>query len=138
MAGANLKNSGGVGAGSDGYRSSCCGREVPAGGDDAVAATKRRQDPTDPSPRTDYLSWDEYFMALAHLSAKRSKDPNKQVGACIVDDDNVILAIGYNGFPRGCADCDLPWSKESASGDPLDTKCVASSHVRASRLQPRS
>ncbi|KAL4448403.1 hypothetical protein ABPG75_005622 [Micractinium tetrahymenae] len=79
-------------------------------------------DPYDPSPRQGYLSWDDYFMAVAFLSAQRSKDPNKQVGACIVDQNNVICGIGYNGFPRGCADSELPWSKKSRRGDPLDTK----------------
>ncbi|KAG2424706.1 hypothetical protein HXX76_014282 [Chlamydomonas incerta] len=70
-----------------------------------------RRDPTDPSPRSGSLSWDDYFMALAFLSAERSKDPNKQVGAVIVNAEHVILGIGYNGFPRGCCDSDLPWAK---------------------------
>ena len=82
----------------------------------------KRKDPFDPSPRQGHLSWDEYFMALAFLSAQRSKDPNKQVGACIVNRDQIILGIGYNGFPRGCEDDDLPWSKESEAGNPLETK----------------
>ena len=69
-----------------------------------------------------YLSWDDYFMALAFLSAQRSKDPNKQVGACIVSPDRIILGIGYNGFPRGCADSKLPWAKKAASGGALATK----------------
>ena len=51
--------------------------------------------------REDYISWDEYFMGVAILAAKRSKDPNTQVGACIVDKNNVILTTGYNGFPKG-------------------------------------
>ena len=51
--------------------------------------------------REDYISWDEYFMGVAILAAKRSKDPNTQVGACIVDKNNVILTTGYNGFPAG-------------------------------------
>jgi len=63
--------------------------------------------------REDYISWDEYFMGIALLSAKRSKDPNTQVGACIVDNYNKILGIGYNGFPIGCSDDVLPWDKES-------------------------
>ena len=54
--------------------------------------------------RRDFISWDEYFMGVALLAAKRSKDPNTQVGACIVDDDNRILSTGYNGFPCGCSD----------------------------------
>ena len=42
--------------------------------------------------RKDYISWDEYFMGVAILAAKRSKDPNTQVGACIVNSDNIILS----------------------------------------------
>ena len=61
--------------------------------------------------RTDYISWDEYFMGVALLAAKRSKDPNTQVGACIVSDDNKILSIGYNGMPIGCSDDEFPWEK---------------------------
>jgi len=62
--------------------------------------------------RTDYISWDEYFMGIALLASKRSKDPNTQVGACIVDQNNVILATGYNGFPKGCSDDEFPWDRE--------------------------
>lgn len=62
--------------------------------------------------RTDYISWDEYFMGVALLAAKRSKDPNTQVGACIVDENNVILTTGYNGFPIGCSDDEFPWNRE--------------------------
>ena len=62
--------------------------------------------------RTDYISWDEYFMGVALLAAKRSKDPNTQVGACIVDTNNVILTTGYNGFPVGCSDDEFPWNRE--------------------------
>ena len=69
--------------------------------------------------RTDYLSWDDYFMGVALLSAHRSKDPNTQVGACIVSTQNKIIGIGYNGFPIGCSDDELPWDRE---GDPLQTK----------------
>ena len=54
--------------------------------------------------RTDYLSWDEYFMGVAMLSGMRSKDPNTQVGCCIVSQDNKILSMGYNGLPIGCSD----------------------------------
>ncbi|PKA55243.1 dCMP deaminase [Apostasia shenzhenica] len=80
------------------------------------------QNPFDPSKREGYLSWDDYFMAIAFLSAKRSKDPNRQVGACLVSQNGIILGIGYNGFPRGCSDDKLPWAKKSISGDPLETK----------------
>ena len=62
--------------------------------------------------RTDYINWDEYFMGVALLAAKRSKDPNTQVGACIVDENNVILSTGYNGFPIGCSDDEFPWARE--------------------------
>jgi dCMP deaminase len=69
--------------------------------------------------RTDYLSWDEYFMSVAVLSSLRSKDPNTQVGACIVNDGNRIVGIGYNGFPAGCSDEELPWGR---GGEFLNTK----------------
>ena len=69
--------------------------------------------------RSDYISWDEYFMGIAMLSAKRSKDPNTQVGACIVNQNNKIMSVGYNGFPLGCSDEDFPWER---SGDNYDTK----------------
>ena len=69
--------------------------------------------------RQDYISWDEYFMGVALLSAHRSKDPNTQVGACIVNDKNKIVGAGYNGMPMGCDDDDFPWEKE---GDFLQTK----------------
>ncbi|ONK72003.1 uncharacterized protein A4U43_C04F14640 [Asparagus officinalis] len=78
--------------------------------------------PFDPSKRKEYLSWDDYFMAIAFLSAERSKDPNRQVGACLVSENGIILGIGYNGFPRGCSDDKLPWAKDSVIGDPLETK----------------
>ena len=58
--------------------------------------------------RADHLSWDEYFMGVAMLSGMRSKDPNSQVGACIVSKDNKILSMGYNGFPIGCSDDEFP------------------------------
>lgn len=62
--------------------------------------------------RKDYISWDEYFMGVALLASKRSKDPNTQVGACIVDENNIILSTGYNGFPLGCSDDEFPWARE--------------------------
>lgn len=71
------------------------------------------------SKRSNYISWDEYFMGIALLSGERSKDPNSQVGACIVSLDNKILSIGYNGFPIGCSDDEIPWDRE---GDFVDTK----------------
>ncbi|MBR3152080.1 MAG: dCMP deaminase family protein [Clostridia bacterium] len=69
--------------------------------------------------REDYISWDEYFMGVALLSAKRSKDPNTQVGACIVSKDNRILSMGYNGAPRGLHDDVMKWDRE---GSFLNTK----------------
>ena len=62
--------------------------------------------------RKGYISWDEYFMGVAMLAAKRSKDPNTQVGACIVSQDNIILSTGYNGFPKGCSYDEFPWERE--------------------------
>ena len=62
--------------------------------------------------RKDYISWDEYFMGVAYLASLRSKDPNTQVGACIVSMDNKILSIGYNGLPNGCSDDEYPWARE--------------------------
>jgi dCMP deaminase len=69
--------------------------------------------------RTDYLTWDEYFMGMALLSAKRSKDPQTQVGACIVNEDKKVVGLGYNGFPIGCNDDDMPWDRK---GNFLETK----------------
>lgn len=71
------------------------------------------------SKRTDYISWDEYFMGIALLSANRSKDPNTRVGACIVSKNNKIMSVGYNGMPMGCDDDEFPWERE---GGELDTK----------------
>lgn len=62
--------------------------------------------------RTDYITWDEYFMGIAKLSAMRSKDPNTQVGCCIVGNDNRIISVGYNGFPNGCSDDEFPWNRD--------------------------
>ncbi|MDD2969965.1 MAG: cytidine deaminase, partial [Lachnospiraceae bacterium] len=64
--------------------------------------------------RKDYISWDEYFMGVSMLSGMRSKDPNTQVGACIVSNDNKILSMGYNGFPIGCSDDEFPWTRDGA------------------------
>ncbi len=62
--------------------------------------------------RENYITWDEYFMGIAMLAAQRSKDPNTQVGACIVSKDNIIISIGYNGMPKGCSDDVFPWNRE--------------------------
>lgn len=76
--------------------------------------------------RNDYISWDEYFMGIAKLSALRSKDPNTQVGACIVSSDNRILSCGYNGAPNGFDDNHFPWKRE---GNPLNTKYMYVCHA---------
>ena len=62
--------------------------------------------------RKDHISWDEYFMGIAMLSAMRSKDPNTQVGACIVSENNRILSMGYNGLPNGLPDGEFPWNRD--------------------------
>ena len=69
--------------------------------------------------RKDYINWDEYFMGIAILSSMRSKDPNTQVGACIVNEEKRIIGVGYNGLPKGCSDTDFPWERE---GEFLETK----------------
>ena len=81
--------------------------------------------------REDYLSWDEYFMGIAMLSARRSKDPNTAVGACIVDKDNRILSLGYNGMPFGCSDDEYPWER---TGSTLDTKYVYVCHAELNAI----
>ena len=75
--------------------------------------------------RTDYISWDEYFMGVAYLSSMRSKDPNTQVGACIVSPENKILSMGYNGFPSGCSDDEYSWDREAEG---LNSKYLYSTH----------
>ena len=67
--------------------------------------------------RREYISWDDYFMGVALLAAERSKDPNTQVGACIVDENNRILSTGYNGFPQGCSDDEFPWGRDESLGE---------------------
>ncbi len=73
--------------------------------------------------RQGYINWDEYFMGVALLAAQRSKDPNTQVGACIVSGENscygsnVIISTGYNGFPIGCSDDEYPWEREGSSNE---------------------
>lgn len=81
--------------------------------------------------RTGYISWDEYFMGVALISSKRSKDPNTQVGSCIVDRDNKIIGIGYNGFPIGCSDSDFPWENK---GDFLNTKYAYTCHAELNAI----
>ncbi|MGL5616542.1 MAG: deoxycytidylate deaminase [Sarcina sp.] len=81
--------------------------------------------------RSDYISWDEYFMGVALISAFRSKDPNTQVGACIVDKNKKIIGIGYNGFPIGCSDDDFSWGNE---GEFLNTKYPYTCHAELNAI----
>lgn len=81
--------------------------------------------------RQDYISWDQYFMGIALLSAQRSKDNHTQVGACIVDEDNKILSVGYNGMPAGCDDDDMPWERE---GECLNTKYAYVCHAELNAI----
>ena len=81
--------------------------------------------------RQDYISWDEYFMGVALLSGMRSKDPNTQVGACIVSRDNKILSMGYNGFPKGCEDDEFPWERD---GDANETKYPFVTHAELNAI----
>ncbi|KAG6573132.1 Deoxycytidylate deaminase, partial [Cucurbita argyrosperma subsp. sororia] len=101
---------------------------------DAPLNNGHSQCPFDPSKRNGYLSWDDYFMAIAFLSAERSKDPNRQVGACLVSQNGVILGIGYNGFPRGCPDDKLPWAKKSKTSNPLETKYPYVCHAEVNAI----
>ena len=83
------------------------------------------------SKREDYIDWDEYFMGVSLLAAKRSKDPNTQVGACIVNPDNKIISTGYNGFPIGIDDNDFPWERE---GGFLETKYAFVCHAELNAI----
>ncbi|XP_077333397.1 deoxycytidylate deaminase isoform X2 [Lithobates pipiens] len=86
--------------------------------------------------REDYLEWCEYFMAVAFLSAQRSKDPSSQVGACIVNPENKIVGIGYNGMPNGCPDDALPWAR--AAADKLDTKYPYVCHAELNAIMNKN
>ena len=81
--------------------------------------------------RKDYLTWDEFFMGVAQLAAKRSKDPSTQVGACIVSNDNRILSVGYNGTPNGFDDIYFPWDRE---GEELETKYLYVVHAERNAI----
>ncbi len=81
--------------------------------------------------RQDYISWEEYFMGIALLSAQRSKDSSTQVGACIVSRDKKIISVGYNGMPIGCNDDDMPWERE---GEMLDTKYAFVCHAELNAI----
>ena len=81
--------------------------------------------------RLNVISWDEYFMGMAHLSALRSKDPSTQVGAVIVSPANKVVSIGYNGLPKGCSDDEYPWDRE---GSTLETKYVYVVHAELNAI----
>lgn len=81
--------------------------------------------------REEYLSWDEYFMGIASLSAMRSKDPSTQVGACIVNGDKRILSMGYNGMPRQCSDDEFPWDRDGSS---LNSKYLYVCHAELNAI----
>ncbi|MGL4511385.1 deoxycytidylate deaminase [Cetobacterium sp.] len=83
------------------------------------------------SKRANYIDWDEYFMGVAILSAKRSKDPGTQVGACIVTPDKRIVGVGYNGLPSGCSDDEFPWDRE---GDFLNSKYAYVCHAELNAI----
>ena len=87
--------------------------------------------------RANAISWETYFMGIAHLSALRSKDPYTQVGAVIVDQEHKVVSIGYNGFPKGCSDDEYPWENEGSS---LETKYVYVVHAELNAIlnSPRS
>ncbi len=89
------------------------------------------------SKRLDTLTWDEYFMGLAHLSALRSKDPNTQVGAAIVDENHKVVSVGYNGLPKGCSDDEFPWDRQ---GGVLESKYAFVVHAELNAIlnAPRS
>lgn len=82
--------------------------------------------------RNNYIDWHTYFMGVAMLASKRSKDPSTQVGACIVNKDNVIVGVGYNGMPRGCSDDEMPWERSAESV--LDTKYPFVCHAELNAL----
>ncbi|XP_063988531.1 deoxycytidylate deaminase [Diachasmimorpha longicaudata] len=98
---------------------------------EASPSTRKRK-----NARTDVISWDEYFMGIALLSAQRSKDPDTQVGACIVDDMNRIVAVGYNGMPRGCNDDGFSWNKHSE--DKLDSKFLFVCHAEMNAIMNKN
>ncbi len=81
--------------------------------------------------REGYISWDEYFMGVAKLSAMRSKDPSTQVGACIVNEENRIMTVGYNGMPLGCSDDEFPWERE---GGMTETKYAFVCHAEMNAI----
>jgi len=126
-----------------------CGDEAPSGSralTNGIHAERkmslhtpaRKPDPYLATGRSTYLTWDDYFMSVAFLSAQRSKDPNKQVGAVIVGPGKIICGVGYNGFPRGCGDNELPWAKKSREDDPMDTKYAYVCHAEMNAIMNKN
>lgn len=105
-------------------------------GGDLTSKLKALQIKTEVVKRTDYIQWDEYFMAVAFLTAMRSKDPCSQVGACIVNKEKRIVGVGYNGMPTGITDEDLPWRKEA--DDPLETKYMYVCHAEMNAIMNKN
>ncbi|XP_078071228.1 deoxycytidylate deaminase [Mustelus asterias] len=99
---------------------------------DFKPSTNHRGDAGPCKKREGYIEWSDYFMAVAFLSAQRSKDPNSQVGACIVNPENKIVGIGYNGMPNGCSDDMLPWTKNATNK--LDTKYMYVCHAELNAI----
>lgn len=87
---------------------------------------------TKTSKRTDYLIWWDYFMSLAYIASMRSKDPNTQVGACIVNEENRVVSLGYNGMPNGCSDDELPWARTASN--PMDVKYLYVCHAEMNAI----
>ncbi len=83
------------------------------------------------SYRKDYISWDECFMRMAHVIADRSKDPSTQAGAVIASQNNVVVGLGYNGWPRGIETEALPWERK---GDLADTKYAYVVHAEENAI----
>ncbi len=81
--------------------------------------------------RSDYLSWDDFFLSVAHVCAMRSKDPHTQVGSCVVNQIGQIIATGYNGLPRGLNDDEFPWARD---GEYLDTKYPYVAHAELNAI----
>ncbi|KAJ1439827.1 cytidine deaminase-like protein [Ochromonadaceae sp. CCMP2298] len=98
----------------------------------SLEASDEAEKPAKAAKRTDAIPWDDYFMSVSYLSAMRSKDPSTQVGACIVNADKRIVGIGYNGFPRGCSDDELPWARKA--DDELDTKYPYVCHAEVNAI----
>lgn len=86
--------------------------------------------------RLDFIGKEDWYMATAMLAAQRSKDPNTQVGACIVNPLGIIVATGYNGLPRGCSDDEFPWAREAEN--PLDTKYLYVVHAETNAILNRN